>query len=75
MLCFFKSKQSILRVERFWIFHGVTIDAKLVHQVHKMITAGIYDYLEDIFLQAANLHDLKNEPQAFSLGDKIQACF
>jgi len=87
-IVFFKYKQSILRVKRFWIFHEVTIDAKLVHQVHKMITAGIYNYLEDIFLASGKSPRLdyvrknqphqkmrKNEPQAISLGDKIQACF
>jgi len=85
---FFKSKESILRIKRLWIFPKATIDTKLIQQVHQMIAAGIYDYLESIFLSwgesprvnytLKNRPEnklLKNEPQAISLGDKIQACF
>jgi len=87
---FFKSKETLLRTERIWFFPEATIDTKLVHHVHQMIAAGIYDYLENIFLSNGEStrvnYTLMNrpekktsigrrEPQAISLRDKIQSCF
>jgi len=85
---FFKSKETLFRRERYWLFSEATEDSKFLPKIRQIFSAGIYDFIESIFLASgqtprvnytlSNQRDNKagsREPRALSLADRVQTCF